>query len=156
MINKNLENIWGKINKKSSSECWEWAGGLRDGYGRIKINYKNYNAHRLVYELTYGLIPKGMCVLHKCDNRKCCNPEHLFLGTNNDNVKDKVSKNRQSHISINNGELCGTHKLITEQVVQIRLLYTTKKYSQRMLAKIYNVSQTTIWEILNNYTWKTV
>ena len=84
-----------------SSGCWNWKLHKdRVGYGRMKISLGNRNsfrsesAHRYAYELWVGPIPTGMCVLHKCDNRGCCNPEHLFLGTQADNIHDMHRKGR--------------------------------------------------------------
>lgn len=71
--------------------CWEWIGDKNEkGYGR----FNNKKAHRLMYEMTYSLFPSNLHVLHKCDNPSCVNPEHLFLGTHSDNMRDKVSKGR--------------------------------------------------------------
>ena len=86
-----------RINKKTN--CWEWQGYLdRDGYGQLHINQTKVNkAHRLSYEIHKGEISSNLCVCHKCDNPKCVNPEHLFLGTHQDNIKDKVSKGRSKH-----------------------------------------------------------
>lgn len=81
--------------------CWIW--GLqkdRVGYGRLTVNmgsrknYRSESAHRYAYELWIGVIPDGMCVLHRCDNRACCNPDHLFIGTQKDNIHDMHAKER--------------------------------------------------------------
>jgi len=90
-----INSIWLKINIKSSDECWEYIGLLdKDGYGSFMINYKNMRAHRVAYESFYGSIPKKLLVLHKCDNPSCCNPNHLWLGTNKDNTQDMINKGR--------------------------------------------------------------
>ena len=80
--------------------CWEWKGALDPkGYGRVAHNGKMVRAHRVAFALTYGPIPKGegyhgTCVLHHCDNPPCVRPDHLFLGTNTDNIRDRDSKRR--------------------------------------------------------------
>lgn len=81
--------------------CWQWTKNKdRLGYGRLKISlgtrllFKTSSAHRFAWELIVGEIPEGMCVLHKCDNRACCNPDHLFLGTQQDNMQDMHKKGR--------------------------------------------------------------
>jgi hypothetical protein len=85
--------FWSRIPRTTG--CWEWKAGCFDnGYGAFKSQGKQYHAHRLVWELTRGKIPSGLLVCHKCDNPRCCNPEHLFLGTVSDNAKDAVAKGR--------------------------------------------------------------
>ncbi len=107
--------FWRKVNKNTSNGCWEWIAQIKPpdkttegGYGIFscldynKGKYPNGNAkqirkraHRVSWELTFGSIPNEMCILHKCDNRKCVNPGHLFLGTVNDNNQDMIKKGRK-------------------------------------------------------------
>ncbi len=149
-----LEEVWNHINIKFKDDCWEWNRHVgTHGYGEIRINKKLYLSHRLVYELTYGSIPKGLFVLHHCDNRKCCNPVHLFLGTHSDNMKDMVKKGRYSK-HCRSGEFNGNSKLTKLQVEEIRKLYQTKKYSQRQLGKIFNVDHSVIGDIVLYKLWK--
>jgi len=77
--------------------CWEWERCIgRSGYGNVSVNGITEGAHRLAYFLWNGPIPHGRLVLHKCDNKKCCNPNHLFIGTHKENIRDAVAKNRMS------------------------------------------------------------
>lgn len=91
--------FWAKVKISSEpDDCWEWTGGINpNGYGRIGSHKygEQYSTHRLAYKLTHGEITDGLFVLHSCDNRKCCNPAHLFLGTHKDNVADMINKGRQ-------------------------------------------------------------
>lgn len=142
------EYVWKYVNKKSKDECWEFTRHLVDGYGQIQINKKEYKAHRLVYELINGPIPDKMHVLHLCDNRKCCNPTHLYIGTNNDNVKDKVNKDRQSRGERNHS------KLTEDQVLEIRRLYSNGGISQKRLADMFGVGHTIVGNIILRKKWK--
>ena len=129
----------------SSQGCIEWAGYRTvDGYGHIKIKGKIWKTHRLSYTLFIGGIPEGKCVLHKCDNPACCNPNHLFLGDWNDNNKDRATKGRSAV-----GERSGRAKLTDYQVGQVRELYSTGEYTQVSLGYKYGVSSHQIGMIVH-------
>ena len=90
------ERFWNKVNILGKNDCWEWQASLNNaGYGNFKYNGNIIGSHRMVWFLTYGEFPR-LFVLHKCDNRKCCNPNHLFLGTNQDNMNDMINKGRSA------------------------------------------------------------
>lgn len=133
------------VCKVKSNGCHELISHQGKDYPTICRNNKIQGVHRYVYEQNYGQIPKDLFVYHKCDNPKCCNPEHLFLGTIQDNNKDSYNKNRHVH-----GETHGASKLTEENVSEIRNSSKTGKE----LAQELNVSETTISDIRKMKTWK--
>lgn len=134
-------------------DCWEWKARISNfGYGQFAIKAGNVKqAHRLSYEIYIGKIPKGKLVCHSCDNRKCVNPKHLWLGTQKDNVRDMWSKNRAK---ISPGDKNGSAKLNWEKVDNIRKLRRDKLIYYKDLAKMFNVDYSTIKNIINNRSWK--
>lgn len=112
--------------------------------------------HRFSFELHFGALPKGMCVLHRCDNRACVRPDHLFLGTRSDNAIDCHSKGRmavQAHKEKYQGSAHGMAKLTEEQVRQIRTNYATGAYTQKALAHTYGVASSLISFIVTRRNW---
>ncbi len=136
--------------------CWEWTGEkMRRGYGRLSFEGKRQLASHFSYEYFHKIkIPNGMCICHKCDNPGCVNPQHLFLGTQKDNIQDAVKKNRVDRTHKAKGEMAGNSKLTNIQVISIRKEY--KKGNGVVLAKKYGVTCQTIYEIIKNETWKSV
>jgi hypothetical protein len=145
------ERFWDKVSLGHPGGCLVWgAKKTRNGYGQFSINRKHFGAHRISYELCVGTIPAGAHVLHKCDNRCCVNPDHLFLGTNTDNVRDREAKGRGGAIS---GEDHYLSKLTKEAVDEIRSSKGTG-ITQRQLAKKFNVTPPAISCVLRGITWK--
>lgn len=130
---------------KEENGCWIWCSGTRSGYGAIKVKGKTLSAHRYSYMLNCGDIPKGMFVCHTCDNPKCINPDHLFLGTNSDNMKDAYKKGRLTLPTSGNfkiGNKPVNRKLTDEQVVEIKeILKTRGKKTLKQIAQQFNVKE---------------
>ena len=136
------ERFWAKVSKKGRDDCWKWAGSkMTAGYGEISIGLKLVGSHRVSWELHNGPIPDGLWVLHACDNRSCVNPEHLFLGTQQDNTDDMMQKGRH-----------GRAKLSKEEVLKIRA-QCKGGVSRNVLAERYGVSRWTIKDIALGYSW---
>lgn len=134
---------------ENHNDCWEWTGGkFHNKYGQFGINRKHYYAHRVSYALFVDMIPDGMEVCHSCDNPGCVNPKHLFLGTHQENINDKVRKNRQAK-----GENQGRHKLSEQNIYQIREMLE-QDYTQQEIANIFGVSQVQICHIKSGGHWE--
>lgn len=145
-----------KFCTKGPDECWEWQASLDgSGYGQTHCDYpiRHVKAHRVAYFLENGQIPDHLCVCHRCDNRKCVNPSHLFLGSYAENSADMVAKNRSFRPR---GELQGSSKLKAHQILEIREIYSKGGISQRNLGIKYGVSQGTIYDITKRLKWKHV
>jgi hypothetical protein len=143
---------------RSDSGCLEYTGPLSTtGYGKMVVDGKVRTVHRLAWETHRGTIPDGMCVCHHCDNRRCMEPTHLFIGTHADNAADRSRKGRSSrkpHLNPARGERVGLAKLTTNDVVKIRRLRGVVT-GQRMAA-LFGVSDSTISAVLRRHVWKHV
>lgn len=150
------ERFMSKMSAPDKNGCIHWLGAPRGSYGAFQVCEKEsrykYNstqlAHRISYELFISEIPTGLCVCHRCDNRKCVNPEHLFLGSAKQNTDDMVGKNR---CNMGKGEKHFSSRLKEQDIPKIFDLY--KELSQRKIAEIFNVSQTAIAYVLRRKTW---
>lgn len=144
-------NFWRQVDK--SGDCWIWSGlCMKAGYGEIWRHSTMLYTHRLSYEFHKGCIPDGLLVLHECDNPPCVNPDHLFLGTYLDNVRDMINKGRQGVVP--RGEKARHSKLTTEQVLEIREAYASGRNTQVELARIYGIHKRNIWMITSRKVWK--
>lgn len=144
----------------SKNGCWEWSLKVRkNGYARVTYKQKSFYAHRLSFSAFNEILldSSDMDVCHKCDNRKCVNPSHLFLGTRRDNMQDAKNKKRLStgecHSKKIRGEKSGASKLKEAEVVDIiGLLNNGAK--QKDLAEKYNLEKSTISAIKNRKIWR--
>lgn len=132
------------------TDCWEWTGARdRLGYGSISIgNGRSEKAYRAAYREFIGPIPAGAHVLHRCDNPRCINPDHLFLGDQRSNMADMVSKGRQQR-----GERASMAKLTNAKVALIKAVATVG-VPYRQIAKMNDVHPSTISRIVNGKRWK--
>lgn len=173
-------HFWEKVQK--SDGCWLWIGSVhpRTGYGSFRMGSTS-GAHRVSWVLEYGAIPDGLCVLHRCDVKRCVRPDHLFLGTHKDNTRDMLSKGRQASGDRNgsrkhpealprgNANGARTHperilrgeqraftKLTAASVVRILHAYADGEGSMVQLAKEHGVNPETIRQIITGRTWQHV
>lgn len=146
---------------RQEGTCRVWTLGCgHNGYGHISRkkggNGKtvgNYGTHRVMWYLVNGEIPKGLCVLHRCDNPPCINVDHLFLGTHGDNAADRNTKGRSGGASP--GSKHHKAKLDEQEVRWIRRILATKKLPQTSIAKMFNIPQSVVSEINTGKAWAT-
>jgi hypothetical protein len=151
------ERFWSKVALGGSDECWEWQAARRTaGYGAFKIGGRQgkiHNAHRIAWVLTHGEIEDELFVLHRCDNRPCCNPAHLFLGTQLDNMRDMFAKGRRPPAV---GERSGNARLTEAAVIAARANYGGRSGEVKALCVKYGVHKNTMLAALHRRTWKHV
>ena len=147
--------LYSKITVNIKTNCHEWILGKNRGYGCFKKNGIVYAAHRVSYEVHNNVIPDGMFVCHHCDNPKCINPEHLFLGTNQDNMIDMRKKGRGNTNWIKSGEEQYASKLKDEDIKTIRKMINDGVFL-KVIAKKFNVCLMTISNIKRNKIWRHV
>jgi len=149
-----VDRFWSKVDIKDSNECWNWIAGIgTNGYGQFSVKFKKIGAHQFSYLLHNNIyeIPDKLCVCHRCDNRICVNPKHLWLGTYKDNSEDCEQKNRTTK-----GSKHGNSKLTEDDVVEIRKMYKNKQIGIKDIADIFGVSRTIIQRAATGDTWKHV
>jgi hypothetical protein len=146
------ERFWEKVDIRADNEYWEWQGSkhYKWKYGHFKIDNKTISARIVSYKMTKGEIPEGLLVCHTCDNPPCVNPNHLFLGTNDDNMKDMAKKGRSSD---NRGSKNPKAKLTEQDAIQIRKLHK-QGMTGAELGRNFGVVKETIYDIINGKRWK--
>lgn len=143
--------FWLRVDCRSPNECWPWLGWIQrqpksngGGYGKFSVSkYKTVLPHRFAWEIANGPIPKGMLVCHHCDNRRCCNPAHLFIGTHKDNTQDAVRKGR-----LPTGEEHALCKLSKSQIDDIKERYVPRRGVSK-LASEFGINPGYVWAIAN-------
>lgn len=149
-----ISRFWAKVDKRGPDECWKWIGSrTNQGYGNLKIFGRMYGAHRVSLILAGSSIPEGYNVCHSCDNRACVNPNHLWMGTKADNMRDMAEKGRGARFP---GALNPQSKLTEDEVVKIRAMYAAGDYSHARLGKLFGISESQIRSIVNGKKWKHV
>ena len=125
-----------------NGDCLEYVGrgGTGHRYGLVSLRDMRTTAHRAAYMLAHGAIPDGMCVCHRCDNPRCINPEHLFLGTVQDNMQDKAAKGRTRHAP----------RLTRSDAIQIRHMFSGLQMTQRAIAAAFGVTLDCVHKIINH------
>lgn len=144
-----IARFWNSVNKNNASDCWLWkrvTRGVR--YPQVSFKRRVISVHRLSYIMAHGPIPRYFLVCHSCDVRHCVNPAHLFLGTSHDNTQDMVKKGRNRV-----GSDQWNSKLTANQVLRIRRLYATGRYTQTNLASRFGVNQGHISDIILRKWW---
>jgi len=155
MTERDAQRFWSKVDK--SGDCWIWKGARfkqRNGlltYGMFSVDQKPKKAHRISYELVRGCIPTGFKVLHQCDNTACVRPDHLFIGSQLDNIADCVLKRRNRNGPYRKVGEENIHHVLTEaQVLFIR----KSERSNQQLANDFGVGKSTIGHIRKRRTWR--
>jgi hypothetical protein len=155
-----VESLWLKVDKKNKDECWHWLGQVtKSGYGRVRFNGGRFYAHRVIYWLTnpneielaapkIDRDTKGF-LLHKCDNPICCNPSHLFVGSQLDNIRDRDSKNRHADFS---GDKNPNSKFTKDEVEKMKQENKNGK-TAKFLAQEQGVSYSCMQRLLRGVTY---
>jgi hypothetical protein len=158
MKRKTFEDVWEFVKKGNPDDCWEWQGYKARGYGSMMVSRVAYYAHRLVYGLTYPnsitfKAPKDKSlkqfIMHKCDNPACCNPNHMELGSQEDNNKDAKNKGRARGLK---NEKHNLSVLSNEQVAQIRLFHG-HGWSQKEMSDMFGVSPSVMNRVVRYKTY---
>lgn len=146
------QSFWNLVQRTGPNDCWLWNGPTHhSGYGVFsrgkRTERRVKTAHRLAWILTHGDIPRGLLVCHRCDVRLCCNPAHLFLGTNRDNVNDMLRKGRS--VGLKPGRSGRKPKLTGETAALVREMYASGGLSLKAIAATFGVADMTIHRLVS-------
>jgi hypothetical protein len=140
-----------KVTRGEPTECWNWAGALRNGYGAIKHRGHVLGSHVVAYRIAKGEVAADQCVKHSCDNRMCCNPDHLTAGTYGENVREMFDR-RSVNTSQGIKSYCAV--LNDEIVALARALNMVRGYGCGSLSRVIDRNKNTLKGVICNYTWK--
>ena len=154
-----MERFFTKVTKTDS--CWEWSAAKRgkSGYGAFKVDGKVVDAHRISYKIHFGEVPNGLCVCHKCDNRMCVRPDHLFLGTHSDNMKDCYKKGRMTlptSSRFKKGAVPKNANTDVNLIIAIKKDIANRSGSLKMVAEKHGVSESCVRDISSGRTYKSI
>lgn len=151
---QDTKRFWNNVNKEGPihpihGQCWVWKKSIINGYGKFNIGSKTTKAHRFSWKVSNGSF-NNLWVLHKCDNRLCVNPNHLFLGDHEDNIKDMVKKERQEK-----GKEHHNSKLTEDDILEIRKIYVkgSRTLGTIALGNKFGVDSSVISRIINKKRW---
>jgi len=153
-----IEKFWSKVRKAGPDECWLWtASGYMNGYGKMNLSFGDWfmttGAHRISYAIHFGSIPKNRYVLHKCDVRRCVNPNHFFIGDALDNARDKIKKGRDNSGTVNGM----ARKDVSENDIYfMREMYASGRWSMDEIGKIFYKNKNTARKAIIGISWKHV
>lgn len=149
--------FWNFVQRTES--CWLWTGALNDaGYGIFRMNGRNYRATHISLWIYKRPVPSGLCVLHKCDNRACVNPDHLYIGDKGRNIQDAYDRGRRPRIDVgeqNQGSRNGMSKLTETDVIEIKQRIQARE-TNKSIAADFGVDPGAIWAIRTGKTWRRV
>ena len=155
LTDRDVTRFWSNVSVQGVDECWPCKlKACNNGYANFQLTILERSkvlAHRVAWITTYGDIPDDKLILHRCDNRKCCNPSHLYVGTYSDNNLNTYTRSRR--IVIPERHARGKAKLYGGEIWLIRKLLASKIVSQTKIAKMFKVNQVTISNIYNSSTW---
>ncbi len=152
-MDSSAENrFWQKVCIQGQHECWPWLGGkVTGGYGQFRVGRSTHHAHRLMFKLIFGPIPKGLEVCHSCRNRGCVSPDHLSIGTRKENQSDRNKDGTDSR-----GSKCGKSKLTETDILQIRKFIAAGDLNQIEIGRLFGVADRTISHIKTRTRWSHV
>ena len=145
-----LERFWSKVDRRSAGECWPWTAAVRrkdEGYGAFYLDRRHQPASKVAWLLTFGAIDPGLVVCHRCDNPRCCNPQHLFVGTPMQNDADRVAKGRQCRGS-------KVHTAVLDEGIVLQIRDIAKMFGTVEAARMFGFPYDRVYDVHRRNTWR--